>query len=174
MLVEIREIVLRRRSVRKFAQRSVDREVLEELARYALLAPSGRNSKPVDLIIVTNRKVIDEIKNTRPAAFGFLETAPVCVVVVSNSESGTWHEDASIVATFVQLLAVDYGLGSCWGQAYNREHAGKPVDGEIKRILGVPERFNVLCVIGLGYPNEDKAPHNLSEVEASKIHWERW
>ncbi|ODN30472.1 nitroreductase family protein [Fervidobacterium thailandense] len=172
--MEFRDVILKRRSIRKFKSVQVEKETLSEIVKYALLAPSGRNSRPVELVLVTNRELISKIKDTRPGAFAFLETAPVCIVVAANSDSSTWQEDASIVATYIQLLAVDYGLGSCWGHAYNRSHEGRAVDLEIKKLVGIPENYNVLCVIGLGYPDEVKEPHKLTEVEERKIHWERW
>uniref|UniRef100_A0A7C5RJ53 Nitroreductase n=1 Tax=Fervidobacterium thailandense TaxID=1008305 RepID=A0A7C5RJ53_9BACT len=172
--MELKDVIFKRRSIRKFKNKEVPKETLIDIVKHALLAPSGRNSRPVELVIVTDKELIAKIQSTRPGAFGFLQTAPVCIVVTANKESSTWQEDASIVATYIQLLAVDYGLASCWGHAYNRSHEGKAVDIEIKNLVRIPENYNVLCVIGLGYPDEVKEPHNLTEVEERKIHWERW
>jgi len=53
--MELKDVILKRRSIRKFKEKEVSPETLAEIAKYALLAPSGRNSKPVDLVIVTEK-----------------------------------------------------------------------------------------------------------------------
>ncbi len=168
-VVELRDAILKRRSIRRFKSKEIPKDVLETIAKFSLLAPSGRNSKPVKLYIVTNKEIIKKIEQSRPGAFAFLETAPALFVVSADKESGTWICDASIVATYIQLLAVDFGLGSCWGHAYDRVYEGKRVDERIKEILGIPANENILCVIGIGYPDEEKKEHSLNELDNKKI-----
>ena len=172
--MDILEIIQKRRSIRLFKDMPVSDEVLENIARYALLAPSGRNSKPVELVIVRDKDTIKKIMKAREGAFSFLNTAPACIVVTAMEDSSTWMSDASIVATYIQLLAVNFGLGSCWGHAHDRYHNNLSVEGEVKEILNIPEGYRVLCVIGIGYPNEEKKHHSLDEVEMEKIHKEKW
>ncbi|MFN4224313.1 MAG: nitroreductase family protein [Fervidobacterium nodosum] len=172
--MDILEIIQKRRSIRLFKDTPVPEDMLENIARYALLAPSGRNSKPVELVIVRDKDTIKKIMKAREGAFSFLNTAPACIVVTAREDSSTWMSDASIVATYIQLLAVNFGLGSCWGHAHDRYHNNLSVESEIKKILNIPEGYRVLCVIGIGYPNEEKQPHSLDEVEMEKIHKEKW
>lgn len=172
--MDLVEIIKKRRSIRKFKNVQVDDEVLKDIITYSLLAPSGRNSKPVDLVVVRDRSKIHEVMRTRETAFSFLESAPVCIVICANEESSTWSSDASIVAAYIQLLATNYGLGSCWGHAHDRFYNDKSVEEEIKRILSIPKKYRVLCVIGLGYPDEVKLEHSPEEVSKEKIHFENW
>ncbi len=167
--MELRDVILKRRSIRKFKETDVPKDILETIAKYSLIAPSGRNGKPVKLYIVTNKELIKKIEQARPGAFAFLQTAPALFVVSADKESGTCMCDASIVATYIQLLAVDFELGSCWGHAYDRVHEGKRVDEKIKEILGIPANENVLCVIGIGYPDEEKKEHSINELHSEKI-----
>lgn len=172
--MEITDVIKKRRSIRKFSSKQVDKEILENILIYSLLAPSGRNSKPVDLVVVKDALKIQEIMKIREGAFSFLKSAPVCIVVCGSKQSDTWISDASIVATYVQLLATNYGLGSCWGHAHDRYYNEKNVEEEIKNILGIPKDYRVLCVIGIGYPDETKAEHSPLEVSKEKIHFEKW
>jgi len=110
--MDLKEIIIKRRSIRKFKDQPVNLDTLTEISKYALLAPSGMNSKPVDLVVVTEKEKIEQIMNSRKSAFSFLKTSPACIVVTSYQSSSTWISDASIVATYVQLLTVEYGLGS--------------------------------------------------------------
>lgn len=172
--MEIIDVIKKRRSIRKFTNKKVDEEILENILTYSLLAPSGRNSKPVDLVVVRDSSKISKIMKTREGAFSFLESAPVCIVVCANEQSNTWISDASIVAAYIQLLATNYGLGSCWGHAHDRYYNDKSVEEEIKNILGIPKEYRVLCVIGIGYSDEVKAEHTIFEVSKEKIHLEEW
>lgn len=172
--MELKEIILRRRSIRKFKAQEVSLDILNEITKYSLLAPSGRNSKPVELVIITDKNKIREIKKAREGAFSFLESAPACIVVTADEASSTWLSDASIVAAYIQLLCVDYGLGSCWGHAFERYQDGISVEESIKSLLSIPINYRVLCVIGVGYPDEIKDGHSLEEVNTAKLHHEKW
>ncbi|MEJ5256800.1 MAG: nitroreductase family protein [Fervidobacterium sp.] len=172
--MELRDVILQRRSIRQYKNETVPYEKLQEIAKYALLAPSGRNQKPVDIVIVTDKHVIEKIKKSREGAFSFLSTAPACFVIVADESSSTWISDASIVASYVQLLAVDYGLSSCWGHAHERYYNNLSVEAEIKNILHVPSNYRVLCVIGIGYADEEKPYHSLQEVDNRKMHTNQW
>lgn len=167
-------MILKRRSIRDFKDTPVPDELLEKILNYALLAPSGRNAKPVELIVLRDKETITKVMNARTNTFGFLKTAPVCIVVIANEKSNTWCSDASIVASYIQLLAANYDLGSCWGHVHSKYFNDKSVEEEIKKILSVPNNFRVLCIISLGYPNEEKAPHSLNEVDKSKVHYNHW
>jgi nitroreductase len=169
-----KEIIIKRRSIRKFKDQPVNLDTLTEISKYALLAPSGMNSKPVDLVIVTEKEKIKQIMNSRKSAFSFLKTSPACIVVTSDQSSSTWISDASIVATYVQFLTVEYGLGSCWGHVLERYQESASVEETIKNILSIRNNYRVLCVIGIGYPDEIKSEHTLDEVKRTKLHYNNW
>lgn len=59
----IRNMIAMRRSVREFKDKEVPRELLEELAATASLAPTGTNAQGVKLSIVTDKKTIDKLDN---------------------------------------------------------------------------------------------------------------
>ncbi|MGC8820406.1 MAG: nitroreductase family protein [Fervidobacterium sp.] len=172
--MELLDVITKRRSIRIFDNKSVPHDIVEKIVNHSLMAPSGRNLKPTEIIVVQNKSTIEKIMKTREGAFSFLRTAPICIVVTAKEESNTWISDASIVATYIQLLAVNYGLGSCWGHVYERYHNGTSVEEEIRNLLKIPSAYRILCVIGLGYPAEQKSPHSLEEVQQDKIHRERW
>lgn len=165
--MEFMDIIRRRRSIRRFKTDSVSRKIINEIIKSAMFAPSAMNRKPVHLLIIENKETIRKIKKLRESAFKFLETAPLAIVtVIDNVE--TWESDGAIVSTFIQLTCVDLGLGSCWG------HIAGIVEDEVKKLLNIPENYRVLCVIGIGYPDEEKAFHDENEIDKSRIHWENF
>ncbi|QTA37508.1 nitroreductase family protein [Thermosipho ferrireducens] len=168
------DVVRKRRSIRKFKNIPIPEKIIDKIVEIAMYAPSGRNSKPVDLIVITERDKIRKVKDFRKSAYGFLETAPLAIVVVANKNSTTWINDASIVAIYIQLAAVNFGLGSCWGHAHERFYNDESVENNIKELLNIPEEYRVLCVIGIGYPAEEKPEHSSEEIDFRKIHTEKW
>ena len=84
--------------------------------------------------------------------------SPTCIAIMGKEEiSDTWVEDCSIASTFIQLEACNQGLGSCWVQIKNRlTEEGKNAEEAVKEILEVSNNNRVLCIIALGYPNEEK------------------
>ena len=62
--MELLEAVKRRRSVRKYADREVPREVLEQLLETACWAPSADNAQPWYFVVLTKQEDINLLKET--------------------------------------------------------------------------------------------------------------
>ncbi len=169
-------LFLNRRSVRKFKDRPIEKEKLNRILEISLTAPSGRNKKPWELIVVENKKTLKKLTNARPETTSFLEKASLGITVIADTHvSGTAIEDASIVAAFVQLAAEEEGLKSCWGHALNKVNLkGEDVEENIRNILNIPKEKRVLCTIGIGYGDEDKKPHNIENLQFDKVHFEKY
>jgi len=75
----------------------------------------------------------------------------------------------------IQLAAVELGLGSCWAQIRLRPHNESCSAGEfVKQLLGLPASHEVECIIGLGYPAEQKAGHAAGSLPWDRIHRDRF
>jgi nitroreductase len=44
----------------------------------------------------------------------------------------------------------------------------------VKALLGVPEQYEVLAILGLGHPDEEKAPYTLDALHYEKVHHEKF
>ena len=158
--MEFKEILRRRRSVRKYLSRPVEREVLDTVLREALAAPSSRNSHSTHLRVLTDPETIARIARMRDYGSAFLEHAPA-VVLVEGDRTATdlWRENAAITATALLFAATDAGLASCWVHVNGRPRSKTDAsagDAEkyVKDLLGIRDNFRVLCVIAIGYPEE--------------------
>jgi nitroreductase len=58
---QVREMIVTRRSVRNFQDRRVEREVLEKVIDGACYAPSAKNSRSTEYIVVTDKALLAEI-----------------------------------------------------------------------------------------------------------------
>jgi len=141
------------------------------ILKSALLAPSSRSRRPWEFIVVTDREMLQKLSQCREHSSQFLEGAPLGIVVVADPEAcDVWVEDTFITAIIMQLTCHSLGLGSCWIQVREREGAGD----YIKNLLGIPDKYQVECIVAAGYPAEKKRPYSEDELRYDKIHYERF
>ncbi len=169
------ELLKNRRSIRKFTDEPVSKEALGSLLKAALLAPSSMGKQPVECIVVQNKETIARLKTYKKHGTPPLETAPLAVVVIADSQkSDVWVEDASIVSILIQLEAEKLGLGSTWIQLRRREGDSGPSEEAFRKELGIPEQYGVLSVIAIGHKNEQKPPHADGDLDFAKVHYEKF
>ncbi|MCJ7499834.1 nitroreductase family protein, partial [bacterium] len=155
------EILRNRRSVRQFQDRTVEGEKLELLQEALVRSPTSRSINPWEFIVIDDRTTIGKLSRCKPHGAGFLSSAPVAVVILGDTSlSDTCVEDCSIAAITLQYAAESLDLKSCWCQIRLRDHGdGKSAEQYIRELMGIPENYLVECIIGIGYPGEEKEPH---------------
>jgi len=173
---EFNELIRTRRSVRKYQDKEVEKEKVHTILLNALLAPSSRSRRPWEFIAVTEREALEQLSITREHGSKHIAGAPLYIVVAADPEvCDIWEEDASIAAIIIQLSAHSMGLGSCWVQARERFAPDHIKTGDmIKSILNIPEKYEIECLIAIGYPAEAKEPYKESDLELDKLHFEHW
>lgn len=150
--MEFLDLINKRHSIREYSEELVSIEILNKLVEWAKLAPSSRNKKPCDFIVVTEKEMLSKLSQSKAAGSQMLKNAGGAIVVTGDSsKSDVWVEDCSIAMTYLHLAAVDLGLGSCWIQIRNRKTADNS-DSEkyIKELFGLKENTEVLAVLSLG------------------------
>ena len=127
------ELLQHRRSIRTFTHEPVSQEDIDSLLKAALLAPSSMGKKPVECIVVQNKETIARLKTYKKHGTTPLETAPLAIVVIADSQkSDVWVEDASIVSILILLLI---------GQAVLSVPRGSSFGGA-KATAGLPKRLS--------------------------------
>lgn len=166
------DLLRQRRSIRKFQQRAVEPEKIELLEEAFLRAPTSRNLQPCQFIVVDDPQLIRDLSRSKAHGTGFLETAALAIVVAADpARSDVWIEDCSIAAIVAQLAAEELGLKSCWGQLRMRPHNDEQSASDYaRRLLAIPDGFEVPIVIGIGYADEEKAGHSRESLPFEKIH----
>ena|SRR5579862_2860965 len=180
--MEISKVVMGRRSVRKYQDRTIpDSEVdcLIDLARHA---PSSLNGQPWHFVIVKNDKTkgaLVEIKNRfcppekRAYRADFLLQAPLIVVVCveKNRSFGREIENGILAASFVMLGAYNRGLATVYLSAYASDEP--KLSESIRKVLGIPEGFAPISILPLGYPDEIPPPKELRPLKEI-IHFDQF
>lgn len=90
------ETILNRKSVRKYKDRPVEKEKIDKLIRAGMAAPSSRDRRPWEFIIVTDRKALDTMAEGLPFARMLKETRQAIVVCGDTiKSSNAWFLDCS-------------------------------------------------------------------------------
>ncbi|MBN1947447.1 MAG: nitroreductase family protein [Bradymonadales bacterium] len=163
------EAIYARRSIRRFTDRQVSPELVEELLKAAMAAPTARNSKPWHFVVVQDRSLLDELVRLHP--YGeMLSEAPLAVLVVADLQINTdlWVQDCSAATENILVAATALGLGSCWLGMYPRAER----TGPIGKLLHVPDRMEIVSLLAIGYPGETKPAR--TQYDPARVHREGW
>ncbi len=156
--------IMTRRSIRKYSDRAVPRDLLEVIIKCGINAPNGRNRQSYEV------KVVDD-----PASVAYLADnvkglykAPVYMLIANDPAY-----DMSLID--VGLLSENIGL-SAWSMGIGSINLGMPVraineNSELSAKLGFSEGYKLCLVLALGYPDETPAakPRNREKVQFVKI-----
>ncbi len=162
-----------RRSIRKYLDKAVEREKTEKILQAALMSPAGKRLNPWEFVVVEDREILKQMSSCRTYGSRLLEGSPLGIVICADSElSDTWQFDSAITAMNMMLEASDLGLGSCWVQIYNRaSEANISAETMVRNLLDIPEKMSVVCVISIGYINEERKPYDFEKLPYQKIHY---
>ena len=169
---DILDTIYRRRSIRVFDRRKVDKRILNKLLKAAMAAPSASNSRPWEFIAVTDETFLEKLQSK--LKYGKYN-APAAIVVCANlsiakNESAYrfWVQDCSAATENILIAAAGMGLGTVWIGAYPKED----VMQTLRDILEIPQEIYPLNVIYVGYPAEEKEAR--TQFEISRVHWEKY
>lgn len=165
---------LTRRSIRKYQDRKVEKEVIEQLMKTAVVSPSGRNGRPYEFVVVDDKEIIKRLAHSKESGAQFAENAPLMIVTLYH-EYPTGEDDACIASTIIQLKAHELGLGSCWLQTKGKIGTnGKTCHENIREILNIPEDIHISNMISLGYPAEERPAYTEKDMDMTKVHFNKW
>jgi nitroreductase len=165
------DAIFRRRSIRKYTSEPVHEKEVLEFIKAGMNAPSAGNQQPWQFVIITERKLLDEIPKIHPYA-QMLHQAPAAVLVCGDPDlekhEGYWVQDCSAATENILLEIADRGFGGVWLGVYPRTDR---VEG-IRRLLKIPERIIPFALIAVGHPAERKEPKN--EFRKDRIRYNYW
>lgn len=174
--METTEAIRGRRSIRKFAPKTIDDSTVAQLLDLARHAPSSMNGQPWQFIVIRDaetKKKLAALKNKycpvekQEYQADFLRDAPVIVVICVDREHSFDREieNGILAAATLMLAAHDRGLGSVYLSAYKRDEPA--VAASIRRLLAIPEGIEPVSIIPLGYPDETPVPKILKPLDAT-------
>ncbi len=160
---EVIKNIMERRSIRKYQDKEVSDELIDEIVTAGTYAPSGRGKQPAIIIAIKNKEVRDKLARINAKIMGTdidpFYGAPVVLVVLADKSSRTYLYDGSLVMENMMLAASSLGLGSCWIHRAKEEfetEEGK----ELLKSLGIEGDYEGIgnCIIGYKAEEKEAAP----------------
>ena len=116
--MELLDAILKRRSIRRFTKDKINIEKIDILLKAAMSAPSAANRKPWEFYVITDEKILNEL---RSASKYTNYEASLAIIVCGNltkalDEPNTsyWIQDCSAASENILLAVTDMNLGSVW------------------------------------------------------------
>jgi nitroreductase len=161
--------ILNRRSVRGYKPDPVSDENINEIIKAGQFAPTAKNNKAVDFVIVKDQKIKEEIFAV--CGQDFVKEAPVLIIPVSDTAKTPCPvQDLSVASENMFLQAAALGLGTVWKNLKGELNEAE----KIRNILKIPSQYMIINIIPVGYPKDNPQPHNPAEFDVNKIHQGRW
>jgi nitroreductase len=171
--METWDTIRARRNVRQYTDRSIADEDLERILDAGRRAPSAGNWQPWNFVVVTDHAQLTELAKVWQGAGHIARSAATVALVAREPEDARQREllmyDLGQATAMMMLAAADLGIGSGHSAAVDQEQA--------QRVLGFPDGYLCVYMIGFGYPADrplrpllrpDRRP--FQEV----VHWSRW
>lgn len=168
------ECIMARRSIRKYKDETVSREVLDQIMLCGINAPNGQNKQSWEVRVVDNAQVMEEINKVLNAAYPKMENAagcfrgaPVMVFIARDKGYDFSAYDCGLMAENMMLSAQSLGVGSiCLGSPV-RMINDNPACAPILERLGFSEGYELCLCVGLGYADEAPAakPRDMGKVK---------
>jgi len=166
--MELKEALLKRRSVRKFTEESVSEEHINELLHAAMSGPSACNKMPWEFYVVSNKEVLEQLKSA--SKFTKMQ-APLAIIVCGNLSHALpmqladyWIQDCSAATENILLRATDLGLGAVWCGI----HPQKRAEQKVAEILDLSKKEIPLNIILIGHPAEE--PEARDQYDEKRVH----
>lgn len=190
------ELMRRRRSVRDFSHRPVDREVIENAIRTAGCAPSGANMQPWHFVAISNEALKSDIRKAAeaeekafyerrasdewPAAIAplgtdadkpFLEIAPWVIVIFLRKFS--YGKDRARLKNYYTSESVGIATGFLISALHNAglatlTHTPSPMKF-LNKLCDRPDYEKPYLVLVAGYPAEDASVPAISKLPLDAI-----
>lgn len=169
--MELLEAIHTRRSVRKFKPEPVSEDLITELLKAAMTAPSAGNQQPWHFIVITDRDILDKVPSIHPFA-SMSRQAQAAILVCGDPSlekyAGFWVQDCSAAIQNLLLAARGLGLGAVWTGIH-------PVVERVaafRVLFGLPEEIIPLAFIPVGYT--DQPQNSLDRFRPERVRRDKW
>jgi nitroreductase len=171
-----------RRSIRKFKDVQIPEPVMKEIVESGIYAPNARNQQKWHFTVIQDKatltKMVEIIKeNILKSDIEFLKqrakspdyntfhSAPAVILVTAEEETRFVELDCGAAMQNMALAAESHKVGTC--VITSSEFLFASNKEKVREMLGVPERYDHVCMIALGYLDGEKPampPRNMDVI----------
>jgi nitroreductase len=162
-----------RRSIRAYANAPLSREIVTDLLRAAMAAPSAAATDPWRFVVVRDRAMLRRMAEALPHGRMLADAGAGIVVcgdlaAAHDRQLSYLLQDCAAAIENLLIAAHLMGLGACWLGVHPRE----PRIAALRSLLGIPAGIVPVSAVAVGVPAENKEPRTRFAPEY--VHDERW
>ena len=163
------DVIKSRRSIRKYLDKPIPKEIIGKLIETAKWAPTGMNEQPWGFIVVQDKALIKELSNRSipyinkmieenpkfarykkrmtMKDFSIFYHAPCVIIILGRIDAFAYQNDCSMAAQNLMLAAASMNIGSCWVGMMNVLNK----DEWFREKFKIPDNYTAVAPIALGY-----------------------
>ena len=167
--MDVWDAIRKKRAVRQFKAEPLKEDHVKRILDAARRSQSSKNGQPWQFIAVQNRATLQAIGKDN---LHHVAGAALCVVILVPAENErTVYNffDIGQSAAFMQLAALELGIGSCLGTIYDAD--------SVRQLLDIPPEWQARMLLSFGYLPGAYAPTfkpGKRERFDSVVHWDHW
>lgn len=170
------QLVIGRKSIRRFNDRSIEKKDLMLCLESARLAPSAENDQPWRFLVIDDpdikKRFSDQVFSGMYRVSRFAAKAPVLILILARlniitHRVGRWYQDipfhlidAGIAGEHLVLQAEELGIGSCWMGWFHTRKA--------RKFFRIPRKYKIIAMLALGYydkkPSRERKRKSIDEI----------
>jgi len=164
--------IMERRSIRKYQDKQVSNSEIETIMDAAIHAPNSRNQQEWHFTVIQDKALIDKIveiikENIMNSGIEFLierakspgyhtfHHAPTIIIISGNPEAKFVEIDCGAAMQTIALAAESMNIGTCPITSSAFMFASAKAD-ELKKQLGIPQNYNFMASLSMGYRDGEK------------------
>jgi len=177
-ITPFQKLIQKRRSIRRFLEKPVDREKILTCIEAARLAPSADNVQPWRFLVIDDPEIKNKLAKEVFSGIHFISKfaskAPVLILILARLDIianrigkqiqniSYYLIDIGISGEHFVLQAEELGLGTCWIGWFNPRKA--------RKVLKIPRKYKIVSLMALGhYEKRPKKERKRKALE--KIAW---
>lgn len=179
--MDVLECINNKRSVRAYTEEIISKETLMNLIELGTKASTGSSMEPWGFVTIRDKDEIESLSEMtkkyllenlekypylnqyeswlKNSEYSIFNHANTLLIIYGNIDSHWYVYDCSLAADNIMLAAYSMGIGTCWiGFA---EHTLNTK--EFKEKYGVPEKYELVCPMSMGYMKTKMSPSKRKE-----------
>lgn len=168
--MNVYEVIQKRRSIRNYEKRPVEKEKIEKLLKAGMQAPSAANQQPWEFIVVEDKETLQKLSNAHIYA-GPIKNASLGIIVLLNEKYLTFkqycQQDLAAATENILLAAVELGLGAVWMGITPEEDRM----AFMKEFFNLPQGIEAFAMLAIGYSSDNKFE---DRFDKTRIHYEKY
>lgn len=170
--MNVSDAVRLKRAVRKFQDKPLPEDIIRAILNAGRRSQSSKNEQGWQFIAIRDKSILKALSECGTYA-GHLAGAAIGIAIVTPNPEDKFQGlfDAGQAAAYMQLAALELGVGSCLASIYEPDKA--------REVLRFPLDWHLRIAISFGYPADEEklsaAPKKGGRMPLEEIvHWDKW